>query len=80
VRSQREHGTSPSDTAENEGIINIKTNKMNFKKSQSMKKIKVAKNIRMKRIKLKRATKRKGSKDDNIGGPKMIVAPANNRR
>lgn len=59
-QSQRDKVTSHSDNGQNEGIINIKTKNINFKKSQSMRKIKASK---MKRIKLKRIPKRKSSKE-----------------
>ena len=56
-----------SDNGVNDNIINIKTNKINFKKSQSMRKIKVNKNKKIMRTKLKRASKVKVNKEGKIG-------------
>lgn len=59
----RLEGRSPTQSEHrvNDGIINIKTNKMNFKKSQSMRKKATSnnKNIKIKRTKIKRVNKTK---------------------
>lgn len=70
-----------SDNGMNEGIINIKTSKINFKKSQSMRKIKVSKNIKIKRTKLKRASKVQGNKTikvNQFGGRRFTTNTVRN--
>ena len=68
-----------SDNGVNDNIINIKTNKINFKKSQSMRKIKVKKDKKIIRTKVKRSSKVRMMAKNTTSGQFNVKRYATNR-